>query len=434
MRRGSLPADAVLLGSGGAGTAVLHQLALALDDPSAARAAAGGAGRRPLRVVLVDPLDRLAERPADRTWCSWVQRGSAAEASLAPAVHRAWGSVHVVAPDGTDLPLDLGPLRYAMVRGEDYYAHVAALVDRARERGALEVEHLATTAGGVREDGAGAVVSTGAGEVRAGVVLDSRPAAPVRAATSSLVQHFLGERVRLPAAGVDPDRAVLMDFAVPQPPTGLAFGYCLPTDASTALVEHTAFVPELLDGAAQASELAAYRGRVLGTSGGVVEHTETGAIPMTDAVFSRRAAPPPGLVRSRVLRLGTAGGAVRPSTGYAFSAVQRDARALAGQLVRGVAGDRVELPRPYPRRHAWMDALLLRGLLAGAARGGLDGPDFFVRLFRRNPPDRVLRFLDGLTSPAEELALMATSPRGTMLRAAAGDARSRAARLAGRTR
>ena len=430
MRRASLPADAVLLGSGGAGTAVLHQLALALEGPGGA----GGRRRAPLRVVVVDPLDRLVERPADRTWCSWVERGSAAEASLAPAVARPRGGGAGGTPPGAGRPPAPGGRRGARGRRADYYAHVAALVDRARERGALEVEHLAATADGVREDGAGAVVTTGAGEVRGSLVLDSRPAPPVRAATSSLVQHFLGERVRVPAAGVDPDRAVLMDFSVPQPPTGLAFGYCLPTDASTALVEHTAFVPELLDGATQAAELATYRQRALGTSAGTVEHSETGAIPMTDAVFSRRASPPPGLVRSRVLRLGTAGGAVRPSTGYAFSAMQRDARALAEQLVGGVAGDRVDLPRPYPRRHAWMDALVLRGLLAGGERGGLDGPDFFVRLFRRNPPERVLRFLDGLTSPAEELALMATSPRGTMLRTAAADARSRAARLAGTSR
>jgi len=425
VRRGSLPADAVLLGSGGAGTAVLHHLALALDE----RHGAGGGGRTPLRVVVVDPLDRLLERPADRTWCSWVERGSAAEAALAPAVHRAWDAVHVIAPDGADLPLDLGRLRYAMLRGEDYYTHVASLVDRARERGVLEVEHLATTAEAVREDGSGAVVTTGAGEVRASLVLDSRPAPPSRTATSSLVQHFLGERVRVPAAVVDPARAVLMDFSVPQPTTGLAFGYCLPTDASTALVEHTAFVPELLDRATQATELAAYRQRVLGTSGGAVEHSETGAIPMTDAVFSRRASPPPGLVRSRVLRLGTAGGAVRPATGYAFSAMQRDARALARQLVGGAAGDRVELPRPYPRRHAWMDALVLRGLLTGPGAGGLDGPGFFVRLFRRNPPERVLRFLDGLTAPREELALMSTAPLGPMLRATAADAGARTSRL-----
>jgi len=78
-----------------------------------------------------------------------------------------------------------------------------------------------------------------------------------------------------------------------------------------------------------------------------------------------------------------------------------------------------------------MDALVLRGLLAGPGGGGLDGPGFFTRLFRRNPPERVLRFLDGLTSPREELALMSTAPLGPMLRATAADAGVRASRLAG---
>ncbi len=408
-------ADAVLLGVGGAGTAVLHQLALALLR-------SGGAGegprRRPLRVVAVDPLDRLAQRPADRTWCSWVARGGREEAELAGAVHRSWRRVHLVDAAGTDSALDLGPLSYAMVRGEDWYAHVAAAVDEARSRGLLELEHRAVElpAGALVEDAAGVRVTTPAGVVTAGCVLDSRPARPLVPGTSTLVQHFLGERVRTPVASVDPDRAVLMDFTVPQPPVGLAFGYCLPTDASTALVEHTAFVPARLQRQEQEAALAAYRRAVLG-DGGVVEHTETGAIPMTDAVFPLRP-PPAGMRRSRVLRLGTAGGAVRPSTGYAFSAMQRTARALAPQLVAGAGGGDVELPRPYPRRHAAMDALVLRGLLAGPAAGGLDGPAFFARLFARNPPERVLRFLDGLTGPAEEIALMATAPRGPMLRAA----------------
>lgn len=412
-------ADAVLLGGGGAGTAVLHHLALhLLRQPH----------RRPLRVVVVDPVDRLAERPADRTWCSWVPRGSRAEAELEPAVHRWWPRVEVVAPDGAAARLDLAPLRYAMVRGEDYYDHVAGLVARAGDRGALQLEHLPQTALAVREDATGTRVVLPGGELPARAVLDSRPAPPARPGASTLVQHFLGQRVRGRDGSVDPDRAVLMDFSVPQPEVGLAFGYCLPSDAATALVEHTAFVPEPLDGAEQAAALAAYLPRAMGTTTTrelLVEHVETGAIPMTDALFPQRPPAPPGLRRSRVVRLGTAGGAVRPSTGYAFTAMQRAARALAGQLAAGVPGDRLEVPRPYPRRHAWMDALVLRALLDGPRHGGLDGPDFFVRLFARNPPQRVLRFLDGLTSPAEELALMATSPRAPMLRAAALDAARR---------
>lgn len=401
--------DAALVGGGGAGLAVLHRLALGAP---AARARRGCA---PLRVAVVDPVDRLATRPADRTWCSWDVPGSEAARELAPAVHRSWRHVAVVAPDGAEQVLDLEPLRYTMVRSEDLYALVARAVDAARAAGALELLHLPVAATEV-VDGAGdgaARVRTPAGDLRAAWVLDSRPHPPRREGATRLLQDFSGERVRTPAPSVDPARAVLMDFTVPQPPGGLAFGYCLPSDERTALVEHTAFVPRPVPDAEHAAALGAYRARVLG-AGGVVEHAERGVIPMTDAPFARRAG-------RRVLRLGTGGGAVRPSTGYAFAAMRRQARAVAAQLL---AGADVVPPRPYPRRHAWMDALVLRGL----ADGSLDGGAFFGRLFDRNPPARVLRFLDGATGPAAELALMATAPQGPMLAAVARDAAWRAAR------
>jgi lycopene beta-cyclase len=47
-----------------------------------------------------------------------------------------------------------------------------------------------------------------------------------------------------------------------------------------------------------------------------------------------------------------------------------------------------------------MDAVLLRALDSGR----LDGAAFFTDLFDRHPVERVLRFLDGASSPREELA------------------------------
>jgi lycopene beta-cyclase len=72
-----------------------------------------------------------------------------------------------------------------------------------------------------------------------------------------------------------------------------------------------------------------------------------------------------------------------------------------------------------------MDAVLLRVL----DRGTTDPAWLLARLFDRNPPDRVLRFLDGQTGPAAELALMATTPTGPMLRAAVADAAARLGRV-----
>ncbi|WP_299039492.1 lycopene cyclase family protein [uncultured Pseudokineococcus sp.] len=418
--------DAALVGVGGAGLVALHHLALGLlrGRPRAA----------PLRVALVDDVERLAPgpdgtRPRDRTWCFWE-----AAPAAAPAVARSWGAVEVVS-DGGRLALDVTPLRYRMLRGEDLYALVDGAVQEASAAGRLHlVRRPAATA--VEDGPRRALVRTPGGDLSASWVLDSRPSPPLRPARTALLQHFRGEVVRTdPAAPpvFDPRLPVLMDFRTPQPAVGLSFGYCLPLDGRTALVEYTEFSPAVLDDAGYARGLAAYRGLLgLRPDGGdarpdgrgpdgaglvevvAVEHAEQGVIPMADDVRTSRAG-------ARVRRLGTAGGATRPSTGYTFSALQRQGAAVAQALLAG--RDPVP-PRAYPPRHRWMDSLVLRGLASGA----LDGPDFFTRLFAGNPPDRVLRFLDGSTTRAEELALMASAPRALMTGLALQDAAVRVGR------
>ncbi|HZI97354.1 MAG TPA: lycopene cyclase family protein, partial [Actinomycetales bacterium] len=372
--------DVAIVGAGGAGLSLLHQIALR--------------GPARLRVALVDPVRRLRDRPDDRTWCFWDDGTSDVDEALA----RSWSRVRVVAP-GSHLELDLAPMRYAMLRSSDYYGLVA------RETGALDVAHLEASATSLDDDGERVVVRTPAGDVTARWVFDSRPAQPRRPGVTTLLQHFRGAVVRTGTDAFDADLPTLMDFTTPQPARGLSFGYCLPLDARTALVEYTEFSPAVLDDEGYTAALSHYLAAVLGPVPHEVTHVEQGVIPMTDGVFARRAGP-------RAFRLGTAGGATRASTGYTFAAMQRQARSVALAL----RGARDPLPpRAYPRRHALMDAAMLRGLDAGH----LDGPAFFARLFERNPPQRVLAFLDGSTSLADELAVMRTAPRRAMVRSGA---------------
>ena len=379
-----------LVGGGGAALCLLHQLALR-----------GPAG---LSVVVVDPVDRLAERPQDRTWCFWVEGASDVDAALTTA----WSSVVVRSPRAR-LDLDLRPMRYAMLRSGDYAAEVANACAAAR----VSVRWVTAPATGVRDGEGRARVTTAAGAVEARWVFDSRPAPPVRPARTALLQHFRGAFVHAPSAPFDPDRAVLMDFRTPQPARGLSFGYCLPVSATRALVEYTEFSPAVLDDAGYTAALAAYLRSAVGVPH-QVEHVEQGVIPMTDAVHERRTG-------RRTFRLGTAAGATRPSTGYTFTAMQRQARAVAEALRDG--RDPVP-PAAYPARHALADAALLRALDSGA----VDGPDFFLRLFSRNPVERVLHFLDGVTTPAQELRLLASAPRVPMTRSALWVARHRPSR------
>jgi lycopene beta-cyclase len=385
---GGVEVDLAVVGAGGAGLSLLVQLDRQLvgsaDPPS---------------VVLVDPVHR---RGNDRTWCFWDGGTNDVEA----AVHRAWNRVELVDARGRSRVLDLAPLRYVMVRSADFYA----LADDAAARlSAVRIPAVADEVG----DG---LVRAGGLTVRARWIVDSRPAVPVRPATTALIQHFRGWTVRFPHDVFDPDLPVLMDFSVPQPGHGVAFGYVLPSGPRRALVEYTLFSGSMLSDQEYDQGLHAYLYRRYGAAPTdyVIEHREAGAIPMTDAVHGRRAG-------ASTFRIGTAGGATRGSTGYTFAAMQRQAAAMAGALL---AGEEPLPPPAYPGRHRWMDAVMLRALDQGLTTG----PDLFVRLFDRNPPERVLRFLDGSTSFAEDLALMRTAPVLAMGRAAGGNLLARGRR------
>ncbi len=387
--------DVAVVGAGGAGGAVLVHLAALL-----------GPGGEPPTVAVVDP-ERKAGR--DRTWCFWDGGTSTVDA----AVHRSWREALLVEVGGREHRLDLSPLRYVMVRSQDFYA----LVDAAAERlGALRV---LAAADAVRDGEEFATVHTASGPIEARWVLDSTPAAPQLRANTALLQHFRGWTVRFGADALDPTAPVFMDFSVPQPTRGVAFGYVLPDDTRTGLVEYTEFSRERLPDAAYEKALTGYLDARYGGAGGYeITEVEDGAIPMTDAVHARR-------VGRRVLRLGTAGGATRASTGYTFAAMQRQAAAVATDLLAG----RPPRPRPaYPARHRWMDSVLLRALDGGL----VDGPDLFARLLLGNPPSRVLRFLDGLSSPADELRVMASTPTLPMARATVGNGAERVRRRLGR--
>lgn len=381
--------DIVIVGAGAAGLSLAHRLP------------AAGARRTAPSVALVDAPPGPLRAPA-RTWCFW----EAGPGRFDPAVTASWEWLRVRGPRGAVVRRHIAPLRYKMIRSDDF----EALVDRDLAGRPLtrRVEATVTTVA-AQPDGSVRVRGTDAGggpvELRARWVFDSRPPPRPPAARTRLLQHFRGWFVRTERPVFDPAVVDLMDFRTPQPAHGLSFGYVLPTGRHTALVEYTEFGPAPLTRAAYDRALDDYTRRVLRTGATRVLSTEQGVIPMTDAVFPRRGAGP-------VFRIGVAGGATRPSTGYTFAAVQRQSDAVAG-AVR--AGRRPAPPPPHTTRARLMDAVLLRALDTGR----VDGPDLFLRLFDRVPATRLLRFLDGGTRLAEDLAVGARTPVWPMLRTAA---------------
>ncbi|TNY36519.1 lycopene cyclase family protein [Thermomonospora catenispora] len=367
--------EIVIIGAGAAGLSLTYHLVHRGGSPT---------------VTLVD----APARPPERTWCFW----EAGEGDYEKAVGASWTRLQVVGDDGERLVRRIDPLRYKMIRSRDFEAFVSAACPGVRR--------VRARVDGVRDVGPGAEVDGVTAEgrritLRARWAFDSRPPQSLPPARTTLLQHFRGWFVRTEHPAFDPDVVSLMDFRVPQPARGLAFGYVLPLGPREALVEYTEFSPAPLRAAAYERALRRYTDDVLRLGPLRVTGEEQGVIPMTDAVFPRR-------VGSSVFRIGTAGGATRPATGYTFAAVQRQSRAIAAARRRGAEP---VPPPPHPARARAMDAVLLRAL----DQGRVEGAEFFTRLFRRIPAERLLRFLDGRSRLWEDAAIGLAVPVGPML-------------------
>jgi len=340
--------------------------------------------RTGLSFRIVEPRPRYAD---DRAWSFWRTDRHPFE----PAVRRSWWSWTVTGPGGTTRR-GSGRLPYQTLSSGAVYALAQDRI-HACPGGTLTLGARAETVTPGRD---GAEIGCSDGSFTARHVVDTRPPRSVPA----YGQFFLGREIVTERPVFDPDTVGLMHFRQGYS-AGVDFLYTLPFAPDRALVEVTSFAPEAPAPDAfpawLASEIDA-----LGAGATRKVREETGALPMQVGF----ADPPlPGTVR-----MGLGGGAARPSTGYAFQRIQRQADRVAAQLAAGAA------PAPVPDGPGtrFMDRVFLQVL----ARAPQRGPSLFQSLFAGVPRDRLERFLSGSTAAADRLSVMAALPPQPFLAAA----------------
>lgn len=368
--------DYAILGGGAAGLS----LALALSrSPLAGRS-----------VLIVDPEPKDSN---DRRWSFWTDAPSPYDGFA----RRTWERLRFLAP-GFDRTWELAPFRYVTLRSLDFYQFAR---QQLADRPVTFVRGVGEAVDGIQR----AAVRVDRKIYRAKWVFDSRP--PSRRQLEDrwhnlLLQHFLGWEVETAKPTFDPGTVTLFDLRTPQR-GGVTFFYILPFRENRALVEYTLFSPALLADEEYESALRLYL-MELAAPGYRILEIERGVIPMTDRPLPRR-------LGRRILAIGTRGGRVKPSTGYAFARIQRDSERIVASLVR--FGHPFSIPAD-PLRSRLQDSLLLEILACKPSAGRA----ILSAIFRRNPLQRVLRFLDGRTSWLEDMPIMAAHPPAPFLAAA----------------
>jgi lycopene beta-cyclase len=274
--------DIAILGGGCAGLSV------------AVRLAAAGHSLR-----VIEPRSAYWE---DRAWSFW----RTAPDPFEDCVRMSWSAWDVTGP-GRPVRRSSQNLQYQTVGAGKFYDRAQAILDDS-PGAALS---LGTVAQDPRKTTQGWQIGTGAGAFTARHVIDTRP--PKR--VPKYGQFFLGREIRTERPVFDPDVVQLMQFR-PARSAGVDFVYILPYARDLALVEVTSFAPKS-PGRDVFETWLEKEIDTLDAGHHEVPREEHGALPM-EVGFHDPA--PEGCIR-----MGLGGGAARPSTGYAFARIQRQA-------------------------------------------------------------------------------------------------------------
>lgn len=378
---GGAPYDIVFAGAGLSALSLAVRLA-ALPNPP--------------RMLLIDPSQNPIR---NRTWCYWQLH----ETPFDTAITNRWHDWTVrTSAGGTSRRGVRTP--YVRIPSDRLYQ-----IATEKLAASPQVEfHLGVSVTSIEEFPDRTVVHLSNGRrIGSSWVFDSRPPqndnAPWR-------QIFRGLELHSPEANLDPGSVTLMDFQSAGP-EGIRFFYVLPLDAHTALVEDTWVVPSGGSPDFTDDKIISYATKYLWPVEWKIRHGEDGNLPMG---LTPSVSPPSSAakINHRIIPWGTPAGAVRASSGYAFSRIQRASETMTQYWSQH------HRPDPAVTREsqllAWMDRVFLRVMDRHPGRV----PEFFTRMFDRVPPQALVRFLESEPRPADILQVMRALPPAPFLASA----------------
>ena len=358
--------DIIIAGGGCAGLSLLYQI---LNSPL-----------KQSSVLLVD-RERKVEN--DHTWSFWSRGDSPFEELI---THR-WHRVLLYERGTQPLQRSLAPYTYRSLHAAHLYSFMHTLI-----KNNPQVEVCIGTIDAVSSNQQRATVVVNGESYLASWVfnslLDKELITTVQQNPATILQHFLGWRITTPAPAFDPHTVTLFDFRVDQG-NDVRFVYILPYSSNEALVEYTLFSQRASEYEHYTAPLKHYIATHISKHYTVLEE-ERGVIPMSTHRFTRRASP-------RVMNIGTRGGMVKPSTGYAFQRIQNDSLHICRSLV--AHGTPFDIPSAPPRYRTF-DAMILDIF----RRTPQLAPAILCRLFARTKSDQIFAFLD------EEQGIVANLP------------------------
>ena len=338
-------------------------------------------------------IDRDSKATNDRTWCFW----SNVNFPIDDIVTKQWNKVYFKGEQGV-FGGQLGRQGYRLVRSADFYQKI-------KQNLALNpyIHWKNATILDLEEKDGQSFVHTDKGSFSASYIFNScYQKSEQEPDYHHLLQHFKGWFIQTEKPVFNSEEMVLMDFRIAQ--NGVAkFMYILPFSKTEALVEYTLFSESLESPSNYNNVLENYITEFLGAQAYTVLEEEFGVIPMTDQPFQSNISP-------NILNIGTLSGAVKPTTGYAFTRILQQTEQIVKQLEKGGP---INTSIKTKSRLKFYDKLLLNIL----QHEGGEAHKIFNHLFKHNNLNLILRFLEEKSSLWQEMKIFSTLPAWPFLKA-----------------
>lgn len=356
--------DYIIIGAGAAGLS----LAIAISESQ----------HLSEKKVLI--IDKQKKSGNDRTWCYWEDTVGAYDHLLT-----AQWSVLKFYSKTLEKALDIAPYKYKMLRSSDFYTYAHEIIDNNNNIVSVTDEVLDI------HSETGVIVCEQA-SYQGKMIFSSKMPDNINFSDALYVdQHFGGWFVQYPHDVFDAEAATFMDFRIAQHDES-RFLYVLPIDRRTALVEVAIFSNDHLSRSGYDQILEDYLREYYKEESYRVIDKEYGVIPMTNYPFWHHNT-------DKLYHIGTAGGAAKPSSGYAFKRIQNHTRALLHCLEKGTS------PKTsyqiFRGKHLLYDSILLHVLM----EQNIPGEEVFTDLFRNAEVTTILKFLDGESSFAQDIGV-----------------------------
>lgn len=250
-------------------------------------------------IALIDPSEKSIN---DKTWSFWETE----HFKWDELVHKQWSKAQVLTSKKS-IALELNPYRYKSIKALDFYN---AAKTKLQQHSNFKFFIEAVT--DIQESNV-ITVTTNAHTYSANHVFDSRLPKEFHNKNSkaiSIIQHFKGWTISTKSESFDDDTITMMDYRL-KDGEQTTFMYVLPYSKTEALIEFTYFTENVVDESVYDEHIKKYIKDYLNLNDYQIEETEMGQIPMTNFDFN-------AFNTKGITKIGTAGGWVKPSSGYSF--------------------------------------------------------------------------------------------------------------------